>query len=250
MNQDLVSVIMPVFNGERFLKDAIESVLGQTYKNIELLIINDGSTDYTNEIISNFKSNKFVVYIDLNENVGVAEARNIGLRHAKGKYIAFIDSDDIWCANKLDIQLCQMKQKNLNYSFSYYKLIDENKNLLKIVNKIPSRATYQSLIKRNYIPMLTVMVSSELIRNYRFNSVGHEDYALWLELFRTQNVRAEACGQVLAKYRVHDSSISANKIQSARWVWHLYRKQEKMSFMSACINWMCYVWYGIKKHSY
>lgn len=250
MNNALVSVILPVFNGERFISEAIDSVLQQTYPNLELLIINDASTDDTSKIISEYGVQQKVICFDLKSNTGVANARNVGLKESHGKYVAFIDADDIWNKDKLEIQIKQMIQQNLDYSYAYYNIVDENLNHLKSVTQMPDYVTYRLLLRTNYIPMLTVVAKRDLFLNDKFSPVGHEDYALWLKLFRNNNINAGACRKVLAKYRVHNHSISGNKLRSALWVWRLYRTQEQMTLLVASKSLISYIWYGLKKHRY
>ena len=158
MNKNLVSIITPMYNSGKFIKDTIDSVLSQTYKEWEMIIVDDCSTDISPEIVKSYVgSESRIKYIRTDKNGGVSNARNIALKNANGQYIAFLDSDDIWDKEKLEKQINFMKEKDCAISFTSYELIDEeNKRLDKIVRVVPS-IDYKTLLKGNILGCLTVI---------------------------------------------------------------------------------------------
>lgn len=179
----LVSIIMPTFNSERFLKETIESILNQTYTNWELLITDDGSTDNTIKIIKDYQAfEKRIHLFRLSENSGAAIARNNSISKANGRYIAFCDSDDTWNDDKLDKQIGFMFNNSIYFSYSYYDIIDENNNYLK---KITTRykVTYNDLLITCDIGWLTAVYDVEFFgKTYMYNIRKRQDYTLYLRI--------------------------------------------------------------------
>ncbi|AVK63332.1 glycosyl transferase family 2 [Lactobacillus sp. CBA3606] len=248
MSEPLISVIMPVYNSANYIAAAIHSVFAQTYKNLELIIVDDGSTDGTSKIVQSFSGDVRLRYFKSANNAGVASARNIGLRNMRGAYVAFIDSDDIWLKNKLSVQLQFIEKNKIDFTYSYYEIIDSKQETLKIIDKLNFKATYSDLLKTNFIPLLTVLVKSSFLKGLSFKNVKHEDYILWLKLLRNEEMKAFLCPEMVAQYRVHGKSISSNKFKSALWVWNVYRYEEKLSLLKASKNMITYIIFGIRKH--
>ncbi|MCW2257104.1 glycosyltransferase involved in cell wall biosynthesis [Providencia alcalifaciens] len=224
---ELVSIIMPLYNSARFLNLSIDSVLSQTYKNWELILIDDCSTDDSlskAEIYCNKDSR--IKLIKLNENSGAAIARNKGIKLASGKYIAFLDSDDIWLPNKLEIQLDFMISSNALLSYTAYKKIDENNQ--EIINfGIPPILGYRDLLKACVIGCLTVVYDAEQLgKIYMPLGTKREDYALWLKIMREKNIIAYGLNEILACYRIYEGQSSSKKLSMAKENWNLLRKQE------------------------
>ena len=142
---DKVSIITPVYNSEKYLKDTIESVLNQTYTNFELILINDKSKDSSIDICNSYKDDRIKI-IDLPENVGVCMARNIGIKSASGRYIAFLDSDDVWDSKKLEKQISFMKKINAGISCTEYERVDEKLNKIGYI-KIKEKISYSYMLK-------------------------------------------------------------------------------------------------------
>lgn len=225
-----VSIITPVYNSEKFIRETIVSVLNQTYNNWEMIFIDDCSNDSSESIIKEYlnKDNRFK-YIKLKKNSGVANARNIGIREAKGRFIAFLDSDDIWHKNKLETQVNYMINNNVSFCFSAYEVIDENS---KIINQkiIPSKQiiSYKDILKQNVIGCLTVVIDRNSITDLEMPKIRHEDFATWIKILKSGQ-KAYCIDEVLASYRKTQKSLSGNKIKSALWTWYIYRKYEKIS---------------------
>ncbi|MCH5463838.1 glycosyltransferase family 2 protein [Levilactobacillus tujiorum] len=248
MNEPLVSVIMPTFNDSRFVATAIASVLQQTYQHWELVVVNDGSTDDSLQVIEKFHHDGRLKIINQRTNLGVSAARNAGLNVAQGEYIAFIDADDIWYRDKLEREVTLMEREQLPLVYSYYRIANEEGDVLRAITGLPSRVSYNDLLRSNSIPILTAIVKTEVLRGRQFKQVHHEDYALWLDLLRSRKITATLLPAVTAVYRVHKHSISGNKVKSAMWTWQLLRRQEKLTIMQTCKNMVYYAISGLAKH--
>ena len=246
--EDFISIITPCFNSQEFISFTIDSVLQQTYKNWELIVINDGSTDNSKDILAEFsKRDSRIRIITLDKNYGPAHARNVGIKKAKGKYIAFLDSDDLWITNKLETQISFMLENNIVFSFSSYRKIDEDGKIVGDVIKAPSRIQYQDLLKSCSIGCLSVVYDQSMIgKQYMPEYKKTQDYALWLKILKS-GVDAIGIDEELALYRIRKSSISRNKFVKAYYQWKIYREQEKISFPKSLYLMMFYAFYGIKK---
>lgn len=248
MDNFLVSVITPAYNCELFIEYTIESVINQTYKNWEMIIVNDCSTDNTFDILKKYseKDNRIKI-INLNKNVGVSEARNIAIRNAVGKYIAFLDSDDLWTSEKLEKQVMFMEDNKYLFTFTDYGFIDHNNYRLEKVVVAPLEVKYKDALKGNSIPCLTVMINKEAVNEIYFKNIGHEDYATWLAILKN-GVNAYSLNCKLAYYRRHNNSLSSNKIKSIIWTWNIYYNNEKIT-LPLCFYYMIhYIIKSIKKH--
>ena len=228
----MVSIIMPCYNSEKYISHSIESVLAQSMNEWELLIVNDASTDGTSDIIDRFsRQDTRIRVFHLKINSSAAVARNVGIANAKYKYIAFLDSDDIWLPSKLDTQIGLMEMHGISFSYSSYYVIN---NIGKImgIRKAVNSMTYKKLLKYgNDIGCLTVVYNREMFNDMRFdeNIRIHEDYKMWLDIFRGID-GAQGIKEPLALYRVHSGSKNLNKFRSLKWNWMLWRKYEKLSF--------------------
>lgn len=232
-----VSIILPVYNSEGFIADSIKSVLNQSYRNFDLIIIDDHSTDNSPDIIREIKDSR-IIYFRNKENKGVAFSRNIGLDNANGEYIAFIDSDDIWYKDKLERQIISMETLNLDLCVSYYNINYVEKDNISLFSKVPVRLDYKKLLKKNYIPMLTAVISASLLSSHRFKDVGHEDYLMWLSIFKEARTAEKKINflciqKPLAKYSKRKDSISANKLSAVDWIWNIYSKELNFPFFYA-----------------
>ncbi len=246
MIDELVSIIMPVHNGAETIGESIESVLAQTYANWELIIIDDCSTDGTQKVIEGY-SDQRIRYCCLPQNCGVAQARNKGISMAAGRYIAFLDSDDLWLSEKLMRQLAFMRQKNCGFSYTEYRQFTgtiENTNRLVRVHDC---VDYQELIKGNDIGCLTVMLDRKVFPKVEMPSSRHEDYITWLNLLQGGR-KAYGIHEDLARYRKSDKSLSSNKWHSLRWTWDVYRKSQKLPRHEAFKNMCYYILKGLRKH--
>lgn len=244
----MVSVIMPAYNSEGYIADAIKSVIYQTYKNIELIICDDASSDNTVKIITEtVGSDSRVKIIRKTENSGVAKTRNAAIEQANGRYIAFLDSDDIWKPEKLKTQIKFIKESECAVCYSSYGFINANGKLLN--NKsagIKENADYHSLLKDNFIGMLTVVVDRNKIGEIVFSNERHEDLILWLNLVKN-NFSLMGLNEILALYRVSGESLSGNKKKAAKWRWQVYRNSEKLNLFRSLWYMTFYTINALKK---
>lgn len=235
----LVSIITPAYNSARFIAETIESVLAQTYPYWEMVIVDDCSRDDTVSIVKEYqKRDERIRLIELDKNSGSAVARNTAMDHAKGKYLAFLDSDDMWHPRKLERQVAFMVEKDVAFSFTQYVRVKEDGTETAMVSKVPSVVTYNDLMKQCVIGCLTVMLDREKIGELRMVNIRtRQDYAFWLTILR-QGHYAYGIPELLAYYRLVDNSISSNKFKAAQRNWYVYRHIEKQNLIKA-------LWYFI-----
>lgn len=231
----LISIITPNYNCESFISQTIESVLKQTYSQWELIIVDDCSTDNSYKIAIDYASyDKRIKVIKNEKNFGAAISRNKALDIAKGEYIAFLDSDDLWEPNKLEYQLKFMQENNCDFSFTRYNLIDEDNNEFKKIAKIVKRLTYFKYLHHCYTGCLTVMYRFDIAEDLRsFNIKNNNDYGLFLQVVRNAS-NAMGINKVLAHYRIRKSSISRNKIIKIKPYFELMRKHLHIPFLFVC----------------
>lgn len=244
-----VSVITPTFNSKEFILDTVISVKNQTYKNWELILVDDASTDSTAKIIKDLADQDERIKIHLNtKNSGAAVTRNIGLKLAKGRFIAFLDSDDIWLATKLEKQVNFMRNKTIPISFTSYSLIDEKGlDLKKYVSSI-DKVDYKEVLKNTIIGMSTSMIDTKIIgRNFAFLNIrSRQDLYLWITLLKKGHI-AYGIKEILVNYRVRENSVSSNKIKGAKRVWYLYFKVEKLGFFKSLYYFFFYALNAVTK---
>jgi len=235
MEENLVSIITPAYNSEKTIKKTIKSVIAQTYKNWEMIIVDDCSQDGTLTVVRKYlEKESRIVLVELEVNSGVASARNIGIRRANGRYIAFLDSNDLWTPDKLLRQIGFMKEVGCYFSYTAYEMIDvDGRDLGKVVTA-PLQQNYRNLVKKNTIGCLTVMLDAEEIVDIEMPPMKHEDFALWLTILRRGYV-AHGLDENLAKYRKHNDSLSFNKFRTASWVWRIYRDNQNISIVLSSI---------------
>lgn len=248
MKDKLVSVITPVYNSEKFIESTINSVIGQTYTELEMILVDDCSTDLSREIIMEIaKKDPRVKYIKLEKNSGAAVARNTGIEHANGRYISFIDSDDVWKVNKLEKQLNFMMKNNYAFTYTGYETITEDGALKKDIISVPIKISYKGLLKNTAIACSTVIVDRKKTGDFRMPLVRKgQDTATWLMLLR-EIPYAYGLDEVLSSYRKVAGSISSNKIQALKRTWNTYYKLEKLPFLVASYYFTCYVFNALRK---
>lgn len=229
----LVSIITPVHNSEQFLECCIESVLTQTYENWEHILVDDCSSDNSKAIIESYQEqDPRIKYYGLQENSGAGMARNKGIEFAKGKYIAFLDSDDVWYPEKLEKQLHFMEQNNYHFTFTDYDQINEAGQRLSKVLKCKPIVTYKNALYKNPIGCLTVIYDVDFFGKQYMSSIRkRQDYALWLKLLKKTN--GYGLNECLASYRVGNESISANKLDLLKYEWKIYRDEENLPFLKS-----------------
>lgn len=215
---------MPAYNAEEFISQSINSALTQTYQDIELIIINDNSTDNTEKIINHINDNR-IVYIKNQRNLGASKSRNLGIKKATGRYISFLDSDDLWEKDKLKIQIEFLNTKNIPFTYSAYNKINKKNEIIDTIG-IPDKLNREKLLKTCYIGCLTAIYDTQKIgKVFMPTNTLREDYATWLNIIRETKF-LYGINLVLASYRVHEKQSSASKIKMAKENWLLYRIQE------------------------
>ncbi|CAM3819084.1 glycosyltransferase family 2 protein [Sphingobacterium prati] len=231
-----VSVIMPAYNAEKFIRYSIESVLNQSFEDWELLIIDDHSSDNSYSIAMDYSSKDHRIKVLKTDapSGSPAEPRNLGISLAKGTFIAFLDSDDIWLPSKLAEQIVLLMQNESTVIvYADYEKIDEEGNSGDRIIRAPSQVEYKELLKGNVIACSTALVDLRKIKELCFEKQGHEDYALWLKALRLTQGQARNTGTIQMLYRVRQGSISSNKWKAVQWVWRIFRKNEGLSFSSS-----------------
>ena len=247
MNKPKVSVITPVYNAEKYLSETIESVLKQTYKSFEYLLIDDCSTDNSASIIKEFEEkDSRVRYIKLTENSGAAVARNRGLEEAKGRYVAFVDSDDKWYPEKLERQLDFMENNHKAFTYTNYEHITEEGEVLSSP-KLPDKLNYSGLLKNTAIACSTVVIDRQIIGDFRMPLVRKgQDTATWLQILRNHDY-AYLVDEILNQYRGREGSLSSNKIGALKRTWNTYRNLEKLPLHKAVYYFSFYMWNAVKR---
>ncbi len=247
MDNQLVSVIMPSYNTAHLIKESIDSVLNQTYANFELIIIDDCSTDNTDEVVAEYKDER-IVYLKNEEHGGAAVSRNHGLREAKGKWVAFLDSDDLWEKDKLSKQVAFMQENGYNFSYTNYEKIDEQGNSLNCVVSGPKKISKRKMRKYCWIGCLTVMYDREHVGLIQIENIQkNNDYAMWLKVCKKAD--CYLLNETLAKYRKGRTG-SIRTIKTSRlitWYYKMYRLCEKKCVIPA---WYCTfrnVFFGVLK---
>jgi len=240
MEKEKVSIIVPMYNAEKFIVKTIESVLSQTYENWEMLIMNDVSTDNSLAVVNEFaKKDDRIQVVNTEKNMGVVKGRNHLIDLANGKYIAFLDADDYWHSQKLEKQIKFMKEKNASISCTEYTRVRENgEKINEIV--IKPEISYTDMLKNNYLGCLTVMYDVEKVGKRYFKELEkNEDYVLWLEIVKDVKT-IYGLKENLAYYRVLDNSRSSNKSKTAKVRWEIYRKIEKLPLLKSIYYFMHY----------
>ena len=247
-SNNTVSVIMPVYNAAKYLETSLLSIINQTYKDWELVLVDDCSTDSSPEIIAKFQSqNPNIIYHRLEQNQGAAVARNTALNIAKGRFVAFLDSDDVWEPQKLECQMAFMIQNGAFASCTASDTIDDDGNPLGKIRHVIDTIGYKFLLHNTMISTSTVIVDREKAGRFKMPLLrSGQDYATWLMLMRSGNV-FRGINQVLTHYRVSKKSLSSNKLDSLRQIYQIQTKFENIGRFSAIINTGCFAFNALKK---
>lgn len=228
-----VSVVMPVYNSATHMRRPIESVLAQSLTDLELILVDDGSTDDSWAMIERYAAaDPRINAVRLPRNEGVAAARNEALQRARGEYIAFLDSDDGWHPRKLELQLAHMQASGCDVSYAAYVRVGEDGRQLSQVAPPPT-LSHADLLRSNHIGHLTGIYRRGL-GDFRFRRIGHEDYAFWLGVLRQAGSAERTLhDEPLAWYLVRPGSVSSDKLRAARWQWRIYREVEQLGRLAA-----------------
>lgn len=260
MQTPLVSVVLPAYRAARHISTSIESVIAQSQPDWELIAVDDFSPDNTVDVLTEWaERDPRIRLIRKTENSGPAGARNAGIDEARGRYIAFIDSDDVWLPRKLEVQVAAMKAQGAAFSCTSYEAF-KGKKTIRTVN-VPKRISLRRMLRGSVIGCLTVIYDTEAIGKRRFPNLDalitgtkyasgmrrvlHEDYALWLDILSLRSgggdpVTCLGVPEVLARYNDDGGSFSSNKFSAAASQWIIYRRHMKLNFVSAAYNLACY----------
>jgi glycosyltransferase involved in cell wall biosynthesis len=237
-----VSIIMPCYNAEKYVAKAINSVLKQTFADWELLIVDDGSTDGSAEIIRWYceKDDRICYYKTDYPSGGATIPRNVATGLAQGRFIAFLDSDDIWLPTKLEQQLPLFADEQTAIVFSNHEKINGRGERRNRIVKAPKIVSYKDFLKSNVIRCSTGMYDTEKTGKVYFPQVAHEDYAFWLSILK-QGYVVRNTNTVTTLYREHKNSLSGNKLQAAKWTWAIYRNVEQLGFFTSLYYYLHYM---------
>lgn len=242
---------MPSYNTAKYISESIGSVQAQTYRNWELLIVDDCSTDDTDDIVKPFLTDERIKYFKNEKNSGAAISRNKALREAKGKWIAFLDSDDLWLSEKLEKQIAFMQENDYKFSYTGYEKIDEESKSLNMFVGGPKNVTRKKMYRYCYVGCLTAMYDAEFMGIVQIKDIKkNNDYAMWLQLCKKAN--CYLLPENLAKYRIRKKSIShdklSKKLKSHYDLFHYCdEKPAIVAFWFACWNMF---WGVLKKKKY
>lgn len=249
MEKALVSIVVPVYNSEKFILDTIDTVEKQSYKNWELIFVDDCSKDNSTKIIKErIKDDKKIKLIELKKNSGAANARNVGIDESKGSYIAFLDSDDLWKKEKLENQLAFIKENGCAFSFTGYEFADEYGLGNGKVVKVPFKINYKKALKNTTIFTSTVIFDLKKISKdkIKFENIKSEDTATWWKVLKSGYV-AYGLNENLTYYRRTSGTLSSNKFEAIKRIWNLYRKQEKLNIFVSFYNFCFYAFNTVRR---
>lgn len=242
-----VSIITPVYNCRNYLKATIESALAQTYTNWELLMVDDCSTDGSADVARHYRDkDPRIKLFTLAKNSGAAVARNHAISASTGRYIAFLDSDDVWTPDKLSRQLAFMQQNDYLLTYTAYSQIDEHGRILGDI-RVPMHVSYHQLLKTNVIGCFTAIYDTKYFGKIKMPLIRkRQDFGLWLRLLKKIDY-AHGMQEPLGSYRLRSDSVSSNKRQAAVHNWTLYREVENLSFVYSLYCFAHYATRGMLK---
>lgn len=244
-HQDLITIVTPSWNSEKYIANTIRSVQNQTYENWEMIIVDDCSSDNTVKIVKEIvASDHRIKLLVQDQNGGAAKARNRSMLTGKGRFIAYLDADDVWKPSKLEKQVAFMKNKKCGFSCTSYEVIDdEGKPKNKYIHMIP-KVNYVGFLTNNLLQTVGIMVDTAIVdKKYLVmpDLRRRQDAATWLQILKA-GYDCYGLDEILAEYRRTDNSLSSNKIKAIKGVWNLYRDVEHLSFPFSCY---CFVRYAI-----
>lgn len=247
----LVSIIVPVYNVKKYIAETMDCVRNQTYPHWELLLVEDGSSDGTVEAIGDYlekTEDERIRLIKQPSNMGAAKARNRGLAEARGRYIAYLDADDLWVPQKLERELAFMKEKQAAFVFTGYEFADEQGVGTGKVVRVPETLSYKEALKNTTIFTTTVMFDTERISKEMLEMpvMKSEDTALWWKVLRN-GYTAYGLDENLVKYRRVGKSLSSNKLEAVHRIWNLYRKAEGMSVISSAYHFCFWAFRAVQR---
>ena len=251
--EEKVTVLTPTWNSGKYIRETIQSVLDQTYTNWEMVIVDDCSTDNTVSIVRKIAKNEpRIKLICQKKNRGAAIARNVALQNATGRYIAYLDSDDIWKPEKLEKQILFMKNNNYGFSCTSYEVIDDSGESLNKRIYMLDKVDYLGFLTNNFLQTVGIMIDSYIIdKRYLImpNIRRRQDAATWMQILKAGYI-CYGIHEILAQYRRTKNSLSSNKYRAVIGTWKLYRNIEKLSFFFSCYCFIRYALLAIWKRTY
>lgn len=246
----LISVVMAAYNAEKTIQQAVLSVLGQTYQNLELLVVDDGSSDNTKDLVKGLAAkDSRIKLICSPSNHGVSHARKCAMKKAEGSWIAILDSDDVWVPDKLEKQIALQKMRDAELLFTGSAFMDENGKRLEWELHVPEEISYRKLLKQNLVSNSSVLVRKSLYEKFFVeNDSLHEDFAVWLAITKI-GVRAYGINEPLLIYRLAKSSKSGNKLRAAKMNWNTYR-YIGLNMLETCYYMFWYVINALQKYKH
>jgi len=249
MERPLVSIITPSYNSEKYIAQTIESVINQSVKNWEMIIVDDCSIDATADFVNTFAAtDRRIKFMRLGKNSGPAIARNTGISLASGQYLTFLDADDIWFPNFIENSINTIKSTGIPFVFSSYRRSDENLNFIYSDFLVPEKVTYSDILKTNSISCLTAFIDIEMLGKKLMPEVfKRQDMGLWLKYLK-EIPYAYGIAEPQAIYRIRKNSLSRKKSDLLKYQWQFYRNVEKLTMMQSCYYMTHWMWRGFMKY--
>ena len=247
--EGMVSVITPVFNSEKYIRRTLDSVLSQSYQDIEIVLVDDQSKDRSAEIIRKYqKTHPGIVYFLQPKNMGAGHARNKALELAKGQYVAFLDADDLWKPEKIKKQVKLLREKHGGFCFTAIEMIDGKDRVIKSKRSVKEEIDYQFLLSNTMIPTSGVLIDRTVKGDFRMHlRRGGQDYATWLRLLRDGS-QAYGIDEALVGYRIDGKSLSSNKLESIKQIWEIQTRDEGIPKAAATWHIVKWCWNSVKKY--
>ena len=244
-----VSIIIPCHNSQETIGYTLQSVINQSLHDWELIVVDDGSSDESARIIKKYQEKDLrIKYLKIEKPSGSpALPRNIGIKNARGKYIAFLDSDDIWLPDKLQQEVEFMEKYDYDIVYTYYEKMDWDGKRNNRIIRTREISTYKSLLKSNSIPCLTSILKRDIIGETRFKQIPQEDFCFWLDILKKGYTAHNFC-EVTALYREAKTSRSANKLEMFKGYWNVIRNHQHIGFLHSCYYMITYTILGLAKY--
>jgi len=245
---ELVSIITPCYNSEKTIQRCIDSIRIQTYPLWELLIINDGSEDSSKEIILEYcELDERIKLIDNPTNQGIAKSRNNGIKNSKGRFIAFLDSDDEWHKNKLQLQIEHLNSNGQALSCTGFTIVDFDKKKSKMI--FPNiQIDSKSILRTNSILLSSAIIDTKKIGTPLFENIKHEDYLYWITIILKHKLIIHPISKNLVNYYQSNFSTSSNKVEAIMWTYNIYRREMNFSFLKSVRFTVTNALLAFKKH--
>ena len=247
---EMISIITPLYNSEEFILDMIKSVQAQTYQNWEMIVVDDCSQDGGPNIIKKIsKTDERIKLISQKQHSGPSHVRNVAIELAKGRYLAFLDSDDLWHEQKLNKQLNFMKKNHYAFTYTGFEKINEAGKVIGTVFPYKEEVCYYDLLKSNHIGCLTAMIDLKILghKMYMPDIKKRQDQGLWLDVLKKID-KAYCLNEILGQYRIREGAISVNKTDNIKYQWKLYRNIEKLNKIKSFYYMLFYAFYGMRKY--